>query len=175
MVRHRTRAGTLLRVADPDWADPLDPRYAELRGGRWNPPGSFGVLYLCASVEVARAVVDQHFAGLPYGPEDLDPDTAPLLVEVELPAAAYVDAVSAAALASLHLPASYPDDGTGRLVAHRDCQGIGARLHAAGEAGVSCRSAARLPSPGEELAVFDRPNRARPRLRGRRGFESWYW
>jgi len=60
----------------------LDPVSAAHEGGRWNPPGSFGVLYLNLGEDVARANVARLFAGLPYGPEDLDPDTAPMLVEV---------------------------------------------------------------------------------------------
>lgn len=60
----------------------MDPVSAAHEGGRWNPPGSFGVLYLNLGEDVARANVARLFAGLPYGPEDLDPDTAPMLVEV---------------------------------------------------------------------------------------------
>ena len=34
------------RIADPAWSNPLDPDFAWRRGGRWNPPDSFPVLYL---------------------------------------------------------------------------------------------------------------------------------
>ena len=33
------------RIADPAWTNPLDPSFAQRRGGRWNPPGSFPTLY----------------------------------------------------------------------------------------------------------------------------------
>jgi RES domain-containing protein len=72
-MRTVRRGGPYLRVADPAWADPLDGRFAADRGGRWNPPESFPVVYLCGSIEVARANVYRRLAGQPYGPEDLLP------------------------------------------------------------------------------------------------------
>src|SRR5439155_19886109 len=36
-LRTIARVGDYLRVADPDWYDPLDGGFAKLRGGRWNP------------------------------------------------------------------------------------------------------------------------------------------
>ena len=33
------------RIAEKDWTDPLDPTYAAVRGGRWNPPNSHPTLY----------------------------------------------------------------------------------------------------------------------------------
>ena len=74
-----------MRVADPDWDDPLDGRYAGERGGRWNPPESFPVVYLCRSVPVARANVYRKLEGQPYGPEDLRRGTGPVLVRTTVP------------------------------------------------------------------------------------------
>ena len=73
--------GNYCRVAEPDWDDPLDPSYAASRGQRWNPPG-MQCLYLNRDEDAARANVARRFAGLAYGPADLDPATAPVLVEV---------------------------------------------------------------------------------------------
>lgn len=42
------------RVADPGWENPLDPSFAMRGGGRWNPPGSFAVLYLNEDLDTAR-------------------------------------------------------------------------------------------------------------------------
>src|SRR5947199_199474 len=56
-VRTVERRGAYVRVADPGWRDPLDGRHARARGGRWNPPESFPVVYLCATLGVARANV----------------------------------------------------------------------------------------------------------------------
>lgn len=85
-------------MADSDWSDPLDTSYAARSGGRWNPPGSFGVLYLNATTDVACANVVRQLAGQPFGPEDLDPDSAPVLVSVQVPENSYVDAVTARGL-----------------------------------------------------------------------------
>jgi len=49
-MRTVERGGPYLRVADPGWEDPLDGSYAANRGGRWNPPESFAVVYLTSSV-----------------------------------------------------------------------------------------------------------------------------
>jgi hypothetical protein len=78
--RHIARSGRYLRVADPSWSDPLDPDHARERGGRWNPPHSFAVLYLNRDRQTARRNVDRLLADQPYGPEDLDPTEAFVLV-----------------------------------------------------------------------------------------------
>src|SRR3989442_6150840 len=80
-MRRIRRGGAYFRIADPEWAEPLDATHATQRGGRWNPPGSFPVLYLNRDLKTARANVARKFAGLPYGPETLRPGTAPLLIE----------------------------------------------------------------------------------------------
>jgi hypothetical protein len=37
--------GVWLRLAEPEWEDPLDPSFAAFQGGRWNAPGSYPALY----------------------------------------------------------------------------------------------------------------------------------
>jgi RES domain len=175
MVRHVEQGGRLTRVADPAWVDPLDPTYAQRTGGRWNPPQSFGVVYLCADLATARANVARLYVGFPYGPEDLDPDRAPQLVEVDLPDESYVDAVSAAGLRALKLPTSYPVAADGTTVAHAVCQPIGQRLYDEGELGIASRSAAPGAAHGRELAWFAQPDRRALVVHARTGFESWYW
>ena len=171
-MRHARRGGSYLRVADPGWSDPLSGAYSRLRGGRWNPAEGFDVVYLNRTVEVARAQVRRKLAPLAIGPEDLDPASAPVLIATEVPEVAYVDAVSDAGLRSLSLPASYPQDGGGKLVDHATCQSIGTEAKVAGEPGIAARSAAEVPSPGEELAYF-----ADEALRPgeRREFAEWFW
>ncbi len=156
MVRHVEQGGRFNRVADPAWADPLDPSYAQRTGGRWNPPQSFGVVYLCADVATARANVARLYVGYPYGPEDLDPDRAPQLVEVDLANEPYVDAVSAAGLRALELPASYPTDADGTTVPHAVCQPIGQRLYDDGELGH------RRPIRGARCRAWPRAGLVRP-------------
>jgi hypothetical protein len=173
-MRHLGRGGTYMRVVDPAWLNPLDASFSRCTGGRWNPPGSFAALYLCRDLETARANARRLIDGQPFTFDDLIPERLPALVETEVPEARYVDAVSARGLAALGLPASYPLDSRGRVVAHRRCQPIGRAAWDAGEPGIAYRSAAPAAPPGgEELALFDRGLHLR---RGRRRrFDRWYW
>ena len=59
------------RIADPAWENPLDPGFAGRRGGRWNPPDSFPVLYLNEDMLTARLNLLVFIANWPYEPEDL--------------------------------------------------------------------------------------------------------
>lgn len=142
-----------LRVADPGWADPLDPSYAEEAGGRWNPPGSFPALYLNADVDTARAQVDRLLQGQPVRPEDLA-DPGFVLVVATLPRGQEVaDAASAEGLRALGLPEEYPYEGKG-LCGHDRCRPVGEAVHERGLRGVSCRSAALPDRTARELAWF---------------------
>jgi hypothetical protein len=172
-VGHLARGGPYVRVADPHWSDPLSPEHARRRGGRWNPPGSFGVVYLDASLELARAQVRHRLEPRSVRPEDLEPDQGPILVHTRVPQDQYVDAVSDEGLAELGLPATYPVDRRGAAIPHTVCQPIGQAAWDAGERGIACRSAAHAAPPdAEELAFF-----ARRRLRVQRteAFADWYW
>ena len=174
-MRYLRRGGLYLRVADPDWSDPLEGRYAGERGGWWNPPHSFPVVYLCRSVSVARANVFRALTGLPYGPEDLAPDRGPVLVTADVPDDRYVDALTRRGLESLGLPPTYPRTPSVWPVSRRRCQPVGLRAWESGEPGIACRSAAPTAPPrGEEMAWFERDRR---RLRAEHvdPFERWFW
>lgn len=174
-MRTVRRGGTYLRVADPGWRDPLDGSHAMRGGGRWNPPGSFPVVYLCDSVEVARANVYRLLRDQPYGPEDLNPRTAPALVATRVGSARYADLVSARGLRSAGLPDSYPRTAGGRRVSWSRCQKVGVAAFDEGHPGIACRSAAPgAPPGGEELAWFQR-GRRRLRVGSRRTFTQWFW
>jgi hypothetical protein len=167
------RGGVYVRIADPDWDDPLSGEFAKARGGRWNAPGSFPVVYLNGDERVARANVLQRFAGLPYGPEDLDPTAAPVLVSTVVPEGSFVDVVSDAGCAAVGLPATYPVAADGGAVQHEACRPIGRMAWDAGLPGVACRSAAPAAPPGgEELARFGRGEPLTP-LEVRR-FLEWF-
>ena len=146
------RGGAYLRVADPDWDDPLSGEYARGRGGRWNPPGSFPVVYLNGDDRVARANLLHRFAGLPYGPEDLDPPAAPLLVSTDGARRAGTSTSSPTTAAGQ--PAcrrATRCDAAGMTVPHEACRPVG---QAAWDAGL----------PGDSL-----PQRRPRRTGGRRG------
>ncbi len=167
MTRHVTRGGSYVRVADPGWDDPLDASFAVERGGRWNPPGSFPMLYLCATAMVARANVFRRFEGSPFGVLDLRPDRRPDLVEVDVPDLRAVDVVTAAGCRAVGLPATYPFDGRRRIGWERT-QPIGLRAFDEGEEAIAARSAALAEGErGEELARIIRRRKDRPRLTGR--------
>jgi len=168
-----TRGGVYVRVADPDWVDPLSGEYAKARGGRWNAPGAFPVVYLNGDERVARANVLQRFEGLPYGPEDLEPSAAPALVSTVVPENEFVDVVSDAGCAAVGLPSVYPVDEAGAPVPHEACQPVGQVARDAGLPGIACRSAApAAPRGAEELAWFVRGEQLTP-LEVRR-FLDWF-
>ncbi len=173
--RHVTRGGTYVRVADPAWLRPLDPRFAQERGGRWNPPRSFPIVYLCATRDVARAVVLRRFEGLPYGVVDLLPSRAPVLIATDVPEGRLVDVVDDAGCRAAGLPASYPLDGRGRTIAWARTQPLGETAWEQGERGIACRSSAMTGrGRGEELAWFVRRSADRLRIDRRRAFEDWF-
>jgi len=168
-----TRGGIFVRVADPGWDDPLSGSFAKVRGGRWNAPRAFPVVYLNGDVRVARANVLQRFAGLPYGPEDLEPSAGPVLVSTVVPEDAFVDVVSDAGCRAVGLPPTYPIDEDGTPVPHEACRPVGAGAWDAGLPGIACRSAAPAAPPGgEELAWFARGEPLTP-LEVRR-FLDWF-
>ena len=152
-----------LRVASPEWSQPLDASYAREAGGRWNAPGSYPTLYLNANVVTARLQIERMCAGTPVTVDDLA-DDAYVLIAATLPTAhRAADACSAEGLTALGLPQSYPLDAHGELVAHQICQPIGAQARAKDFDGVWCRSACSNDGRGRELAWFPQgTQQARP-------------
>lgn len=163
-----------LRVADPDWVDPLDPSYAAERGGRWNPPGSHLTLYLNEDLTTARSQVTALLAGSPVDADDLDLGFD--LVSATLPRSQDVaEAVSAEGLEALGLPPTYPRYGNGRPIRHDVCQPIGAQVYEAGLRGVHARSAADDRGDGRELAWFPARSSSRATLVRRLRFQDWWY
>jgi hypothetical protein len=153
-----------LRVAEPEWADPLDAGYAAAAGGRWNAPASFRTLYLNGDVATARMRLQRLVEGAPFTMDDLD-DDAYVLVAATLPRnQTCADAVSATGLRRLGLPESYPVDEAGEPVGHGRCQSVGAEVRARGLRGVWCISVATRDGAGRGLAWFPATSRSRGRL-----------
>lgn len=98
------------------------------------------------------------FEGLPYGPEHVDPATAPLLLDVQLSEGRAADAFTDEGLIELGLPATYSDGGDGGPVPRATCQPIGRGIYDAGHDGVDARSAAR--GGVRELAWYPRDETA---------------
>jgi hypothetical protein len=171
-VRHVRRGGEYLRVADRSWREPLSGEHARIRGGRWNSPGAFGVVYLNASIEVARAQVRHRLERRGIRPEDILVDEGPVLVHTTVSEGDYVNAITDAGLRALRLPVTYPLDPQGRVIPHSACQPIGQRAWDARERAIACRSAAAsAPASGQELAYFGRRGL---RVRETQLFTDWY-
>jgi len=165
-----------LRVADPEWDDPLDPSYAARRGGRWNPPGSFPVLYCAEDVVTARLNVAEFARPWPYQPGDLRPDAGPVLVSLILPRRQRVaDVHSPAGVRAAGLPKGYPRDDLGRPVGREACRPVGVAAHDARLRGVRCRSARSPEGAGRELAWFPATSRSRATPVRVEPFDDWYW
>jgi hypothetical protein len=152
-----------LRVANETWADPLDPTYAQIHGGRWNPPNSYATLYLNEDTDTARAQIRLMLDGSPVRPEDLD--RGYVLVATTLPSRQEVaDGVTGVGLGTLGLPDTFPLTSSGNAIAHGVCQPIGSDVKGLGLRGVHARSAATRDGSGRELAWFParRSSRATP-------------
>ncbi|MEL7451102.1 MAG: RES family NAD+ phosphorylase [Pseudomonadota bacterium] len=167
---------TWWRIAEAAWDNPLDPSFAELRGGRWNPPHSFPTLYLNEDKVTARFNLRVFIADWPYEPEDLRPDNAPVLVGARLPRRQIVcDAHTRKGIAALGLPKSYPLDLAGNPVPHLRCQPIGQQVHEAGLRGLRVRSAQTEHGAGRELAWFPATARSKAERTDTLHFDDWYW
>jgi len=165
-----------LRLASPRWRDALDPAYAQAKGARWNPPGSFPALYLNEDVVTARVNLQLFVEGWPYEPEDLRDDTGPCLVAAQLPRDQRVaDVHSREGVAAVGLPPTYPLDSRRRLIGHARCRPIGEAAHAHGLRGVRCRAARSPYGAGRELAWFPATTRSRARQVGVTPFGRWYY
>jgi RES domain-containing protein len=167
---HVTRGGAYYRVCGPDWEDPSDTTYSKMCGGRWNAPGSFGVLYLNENLEGARANARRFIAdqfGPSVLPEDIDPAYLPDATTFAVTATGFVDAVSVAGRAALGLATTYATKA-----GYDSCRRAGTRAYAADEDGIATTSAVQQQS--EELAVFDRAVVRIVRSGRRRRFRDWW-
>ena len=171
-MHHVTRGGLYVRVCDTTWRNCGDTNPSKQYGGRWNKPGAFGVLYLCANRTVAAANArwiyerDGRFTLF-----DRRPERRPFLQEFTIKEDQFVNIVTKVGILALHLPESYPLGST-----YAKCRAIGQKAYEVGERGIACLSAAeatRSRVVGEELALFDTtldlvtPGKRYP-------FRSWY-
>ena len=164
------------RIANPQWANPLDPGFARQQGGGWNPPDSFPALYLNEDMVTARLNLRAFIAGWPYEPEDLREDAAPVLVGCTLPRRQVVcDAHTRAGVRAAGLPATYPLEQDGTILSHARCQPVGAQAKALGLRGVRTRSAQSRAGAGRELAWFPASARSVARQVKTLAFAAWFW
>ena len=151
-----------VRVAKPEWRDPLDTTYAGQHGGRWNPAGSWPTLYLNRDLVTARAQVARLLGGTFAQPDDLSDDAFDV-VAVRLPAGLVAgDVVSDARVRASGLPDSYPLNANGSVVAHVRCQLVGVEAHDGGLDAIEARSACTKDGSGRELACWSGLDDVRP-------------
>ena len=163
------RGGEYYRVVAPECVEPLDTAYSKAFGGRWNPSGEFGALYLNANVQVAAANARAQHAGRALKLFDLVPSARPELVTVDVPPLDVVDAASSAGIAALGFGEGFPFGAS-----WPQCQAIAREAKAAGVPGIVSRSNAEATPTrvvGEELAIFEGFAVAQ---RDRRPFAAWY-
>lgn len=163
------RGGEYYRIVAPEWMEPLDAAYSKAFGGRWNPPGEFGALYLNANVQVGAANARAQHAGRALKLFDLVPSARPELVTVDVPPLDVIDAASPAGIAALGFGEGFPFG-----VSWPQYQAIARKAKAAGITGVASRSNAEATptrTVGEELAIFERVAIVQ---RDRRPFAAWY-
>ncbi|MGZ5231286.1 MAG: RES family NAD+ phosphorylase [Burkholderiales bacterium] len=165
-----TRGGTYYRVCDPSWTNPADTSYAKRYGGRWNPPGEFGALYLdrtaiVAAVNARRSVQQEFGDAITF--VDLRPERRPDLQAFTVTDHRFVDAITGRGIAALGLPTEYPEGCD-----HQRCQEIARALYQSDNAGIAARLAV---TDGEQLAIFDScSSLARRKRNGRQSFDHWY-
>jgi RES domain-containing protein len=169
-VKIVSRSGTYWRVVDPDWVDPTDSSYSKTHGGRWNPPGEFGALYLNGSIRVAAANARARFEHRAVKLFDLTAEFRPQLVTFDLPPVELVDAASDEGIADLGLPPNFPYG-----VPWEPCQSIAREARETQLDGVTSRSNAEATptfTVGEEVALFASGRVLKPLER--RSFADWY-
>jgi RES domain-containing protein len=142
------------RIAQPGWVDPCDARYAQQRGGRWNPPGSWPTLYLNRDLHTARGQVSRLLAGSFVQPDDLADDAFDLVGVLLAETVVVADVMTEEGVRAAGLPSTYPCQPDGEIVSHDQCRPIGVQAREEGLAGVAARSAATPDGSGAELAAW---------------------
>ncbi len=165
-----SRSGLYYRVVAPNWVDPANTEYSKQRGGRWNPAGEFGALYLNANARVAASNARAQHAGRAIKLFDLLPEARPELVTFDIPQVDVLDACTPDGVAALGFSESFPFG-----VPWPACQAVARQAHRTGLDGVAARSNAEATETwfaGEELALFEEVILSAPRER--RAFQDWY-
>lgn len=135
-------SGMLFRSASPGYP-PLSGEGARQRGGRWNPPDSFPVLYAATDPSAAAAEIAR--TALKYGV----PSSALLprhMYTIELRSRRVLDLTSASTRETVGFSAAvYTDDDIGL------CQAIGDAAHYLGFEAILAPSAV---TPAKTMAIF---------------------
>ena len=150
--------GTLFRCVLPSHNEPLNSTYSQVSGGRWNPAGSFPVLYTFTSPQSANYWIETRWASLGFTWEEVAPERLPDLAVVTVQLEALADVATDAGLQFFGLPATYPV-GFETPAAYAVTRPIGVEIHARQVAGLVTRSATARRWQGPiinwgEVAIF---------------------
>ncbi len=167
-------SGTLFRVIPHTAVDPLGTNFAQERGGRWNPPNSFPVLYAFTNRALAREYAQSQLAQGVLTLDEAQPEALSDLLVLTCDYPRLVDAASDAGLQALNLPTSYPVGFIGTWAA---TQPIGLALYTVGNGGLVTRSASSTSWTGPfinwgEVAIFT-DKAPLPTLVDRVSYEEW--
>jgi hypothetical protein len=171
-----TFTGLLFRCIPNSSQTPLAANFALTAGGRWNPAGSFAVLYTCASVEVARSFVNARAQkyGVPWNerPREEQPDLLVLNLN-----ATFTDVATDSGLQRYGLPVSYPV-GYQLESSYVITQPIGQAIFNSGASGLVARSATSSSWTGSipqwaEVAIFVDHSDS-PQVVDRVPYADWY-
>src|SRR5207302_1800720 len=127
--------------------NPLDGSRAKADGGRWNPPGSFEVIYTSCSLRAQIAFLREHYRNESINPWEQPEEKQRDLHDLHVDQDGLVDAVNDRGLVGLGLPETYPLG-----VSYDTTRRVGQRLYDERRPGIWCRCA---PDPAEqEIALF---------------------
>jgi RES domain-containing protein len=101
--------GIVYRYVNHKHTNPMDGTHSMRRGGRWNAPGSFPVVYTSCSTEVAVANIWRRYEGEVGEPWDESEEEQADLYEIHVDQEGLADIVSPAGIAGVGLPTTYPD------------------------------------------------------------------
>jgi RES domain-containing protein len=150
--------GTLFRCVLPSYDQPLDSSYAQQTGGRWNPPGSFAVLYTFTSPQTAQTWLDTRWSALGFTWDEIEPAKLPDLVVMDAEVEGLADVATDEGLQAFGLPAVYPV-GFETSGSYSMTQAIGVQIHDRQGPGLVTRSATAQSWTGPmlnwcEVAIF---------------------
>jgi len=137
---------------------PLTTEYSVRNGGRWNPEGSFPVLYTFLSPETARQWVTTSYAQAGLTFSAVQPERLPDLMILNGTYENVADLTVDAGLTEVGLPTSYPV-GYFESTAWSVTQPIGTTIYTEGHSSVLVRSASASSWDGStqnwaELVIF---------------------
>src|SRR5438105_1296114 len=150
--------GQVVRCIPHPATEPLSGALSREHGGRWNPPGSFPVLYTFLSRRVARTWVEARLARGGIALSEVQPEALPDLLVLECHLEQLADLATDAGLKEVGLPSTYPI-GFETEAAYPATRPIGMSVYSARAHGVLTRSATATSWEGPvmnwgEIAIF---------------------